>query len=62
MKIFKQILKGVYFIHSNGLIHRDLKVRTEISEGGGSDYMCSIVSKLINFINCYSAAVFLNFF
>lgn len=27
MKIFKQILKGVYFIHSNGLIHRDLKPR-----------------------------------
>ncbi|XP_061197425.1 eukaryotic translation initiation factor 2-alpha kinase 1-like [Saccostrea echinata] len=27
MKIFKQILKGVEFIHSNGLIHRDLKPR-----------------------------------
>lgn len=37
MKIFKQILKGVDFIHSNGLIHRDLKVRTLISEGRGSD-------------------------
>lgn len=26
MKIFKQLVKGVDFIHSNGLIHRDLKV------------------------------------
>lgn len=43
MKIFKQILKGVYFIHSNGLIHRDLKVRTEITEGRGSDYMFKTV-------------------
>lgn len=33
MRIFKQLVKGVDFIHSNGLIHRDLKVGTIEGEG-----------------------------
>lgn len=43
MKIFKQILKGVDFIHSNGLIHRDLKVNTLISDRRGSDCLFKTV-------------------
>lgn len=33
MKIFKQLVKGVDFIHSNGLIHRDLKPRNIFLQG-----------------------------
>ncbi|CAG2235542.1 EIF2AK1 [Mytilus edulis] len=33
MRIFKQLVKGVDFIHSNGLIHRDLKPRNIFLQG-----------------------------
>lgn len=32
MEIFRQLVEGVRYIHSQGLLHRDLKVKLEVTD------------------------------
>ncbi|XP_077982833.1 eukaryotic translation initiation factor 2-alpha kinase 1-like isoform X1 [Glandiceps talaboti] len=42
MKIFKELLEGVHYIHEQGLIHRDLKPRNVFLEMEAGDYCVRI--------------------